>query len=222
MGGTTAKACLVEEGEALFTSEYHVPDYERRLSRCSVAALDIVEVGTGGGSIANGSTMSACSAWAPRAPAPSPDRCATDSEARHRGDRHRRQPRARPAGRRIDSSTAETVLDEAGAADVAHATSLGAQPRCRSSPRWRSASSRLANFNMAAAIRRVSLERGSGPEGLRAWSPTAGPGPCTRPTWPATSRSPRVIVPAMRRACSRPSACSWPSCARTSRETFLA
>ena len=41
MGGTTAKACLVEDSEALFTSQYYVPDYERGYA-VQVAALDIV------------------------------------------------------------------------------------------------------------------------------------------------------------------------------------
>jgi N-methylhydantoinase A len=47
MGGTTAKVCLVEGGEPSRTEEYSIGDYPIRVS-----ALDVVEIGAGGGSIA--------------------------------------------------------------------------------------------------------------------------------------------------------------------------
>ena len=51
MGGTTAKAVLIENGEAAVTPLYWVAGYERGYPM-QAAVLDIVEVGTGGGSIA--------------------------------------------------------------------------------------------------------------------------------------------------------------------------
>lgn len=51
MGGTTAKACLVRPGEISESAECFVGGYERGLP-IRVPMVDIVEVGTGGGSIA--------------------------------------------------------------------------------------------------------------------------------------------------------------------------
>jgi N-methylhydantoinase A len=52
MGGTTAKACLIEDGRAKVTADYHVGG---RISGLPVQVpfLDIVEIGAGGGSIAS-------------------------------------------------------------------------------------------------------------------------------------------------------------------------
>lgn len=52
MGGTTAKAVLVEDGEAAVSPLYWVGGYERGYP-VQAAVLDIVEVGAGGGSIAS-------------------------------------------------------------------------------------------------------------------------------------------------------------------------
>ena len=51
MGGTTAKAVLIEDGEAAVSPLYWVGGYERGYP-VQAAVLDIVEVGAGGGSIA--------------------------------------------------------------------------------------------------------------------------------------------------------------------------
>jgi N-methylhydantoinase A len=51
MGGTTAKAVLIENSEAVVSPLYWVAGYERGYP-VQAAVLDIVEVGTGGGSIA--------------------------------------------------------------------------------------------------------------------------------------------------------------------------
>ena len=51
MGGTTAKAVLIEDGEAVVSPLYWVGGYDRGYP-VQAAVLDIVEVGTGGGSIA--------------------------------------------------------------------------------------------------------------------------------------------------------------------------
>jgi N-methylhydantoinase A len=51
MGGTTAKAVLIEDGEVAASPLYWVAGYDRGYP-VQAAVLDIVEVGTGGGSIA--------------------------------------------------------------------------------------------------------------------------------------------------------------------------
>jgi N-methylhydantoinase A len=51
MGGTTAKACVVQRGQPGLSPDYFVGGYSRGLV-IRIPVLDIVEVGTGGGSIA--------------------------------------------------------------------------------------------------------------------------------------------------------------------------
>jgi N-methylhydantoinase A len=52
MGGTTAKAVMIENGEAAVTPVYYAAGYSRGYP-VQAAVLDIVEVGAGGGSIAS-------------------------------------------------------------------------------------------------------------------------------------------------------------------------
>ena len=56
MGGTTAKACLIEEGQALTTSQLEVARVHRFKKGSGfpleVASIDMMEIGAGGGSIA--------------------------------------------------------------------------------------------------------------------------------------------------------------------------
>jgi N-methylhydantoinase A len=51
MGGTTAKACVIENGSARTTPDYFVGGYQTGLP-VRISVLDINEVGTGGGSLA--------------------------------------------------------------------------------------------------------------------------------------------------------------------------
>lgn len=51
MGGTTAKACVVQRGEPSFSPDYFVGGYATGLA-IRIPVLDIIEVGMGGGSIA--------------------------------------------------------------------------------------------------------------------------------------------------------------------------
>ncbi len=51
MGGTTAKACVIRGGEPSLSSDYFIGGYNEGLA-VRIPVLDIVEVGTGGGSIA--------------------------------------------------------------------------------------------------------------------------------------------------------------------------
>ena len=51
MGGTTAKACVIKRGQPELSPDYFVGGYSRGLV-IRIPVLDVVEVGTGGGSIA--------------------------------------------------------------------------------------------------------------------------------------------------------------------------
>jgi N-methylhydantoinase A len=51
MGGTTAKACVVQRGQPSFSPDYFVGGYNTGLA-IRIPVLDIIEVGVGGGSIA--------------------------------------------------------------------------------------------------------------------------------------------------------------------------
>ena len=52
MGGTTAKACVLQAGAAALSSDYFIGGYNEGLA-IRIPVLDIKEVGTGGGSIAS-------------------------------------------------------------------------------------------------------------------------------------------------------------------------
>jgi len=52
MGGTTAKACVIRRGEPSLSPDYFIGGYNEGLA-IRIPVLDIVEVGTGGGSIAH-------------------------------------------------------------------------------------------------------------------------------------------------------------------------
>ena len=52
MGGTTAKACVLQDGVAALSSDYFVGGYNEGLA-IRIPVLDIKEIGTGGGSIAS-------------------------------------------------------------------------------------------------------------------------------------------------------------------------
>ena len=189
MGGTTAKACLVEDGEALFTSQYYVPDYEHGYA-VQVAALDIVEVGTGGGSIANVDDVGVLSVGPQSAGAvPGPACYGTGGIEATVTDANlvlgRLNPKRFLGGSMVlEESRAERVIstlaDRLGS-DVA-STALGII--------------RLANFNMAAAIRRVSLERGRDPREFTLVA-YGGAGPLHATDLARDLSVPKVIVPAM-------------------------
>ena len=83
MGGTTAKACVIANGAARTTPDYFVGGYENGLP-VRISALDINEVGTGGGSLARGSTPMAACMSGRRARARSPGRSVMGGEVRSR------------------------------------------------------------------------------------------------------------------------------------------
>ena len=61
MGGTTAKACLIEDGEPLITGLFEV-DRRYRFKEGSglpvtIPSIDMIEIGAGGGSIAHADAL---------------------------------------------------------------------------------------------------------------------------------------------------------------------
>jgi N-methylhydantoinase A len=189
MGGTTAKACLVEGGDALFTSQYYVPDYEHGYP-LQVAALDIVEVGTGGGSIASVDDVGVLSVGPASAGAvPGPACYGMGGDAPTVTDANLVLGRLNPE-RFLDGSMVLDI-DRAGDALRRLADALDADL-----VEIALGVTRLANFNMAAAIRRVSLERGRDPREfvLVAYG---GAGPLHAVELARDLAIPRVIVPVM-------------------------
>ena len=97
MGGTTAKAGVIYEGNVLMTGRALIGGYATGLP-VQMPMIDIQEVGTGGGSIARVEVGNALSVG------PELRRRVARSgllrPRRHRADHHRRQPDARPARRR--------------------------------------------------------------------------------------------------------------------------
>ncbi len=87
MGGTTAKICLVDEGEPQHSRTFEVARQYRFLKGSGlplrIPVIEMVEIGAGGGSIASVDSSRA-SMSAPRAPARSRDRPATAAAAASR------------------------------------------------------------------------------------------------------------------------------------------
>jgi N-methylhydantoinase A len=189
MGGTTAKACLVERGDPLFTSEYFVPDYEHGFP-LRVAALDILEVGTGGGSLARVDNVGMLTVGPESAGAVPGPACfdaggveptVTDANlvlgrlsAQHflAGDRDLDVHKAREA---------LTPLAERMGSDITTAAA---------------GIIRIANINMAAAIRRISLDRGRDPRDFEMFA-YGGGGPLHGVEIARELAIPRVVIPLM-------------------------
>jgi len=91
MGGTTAKAALIQDGTPRLTKDYEVGSsagagfgqHAAGGYPIRTPVLDLVEIGAGGGSIA-GWTPAACRAWDRTARVPIPARQATARAARNR------------------------------------------------------------------------------------------------------------------------------------------
>lgn len=156
MGGTTAKAVLIEDGEAAVSPLYWVAGYERGYP-IQAAVLDIVEVGTGGGSIAALNNLGALEVG-PRSagalPGPScyglggTEATVTDANLYlGRLDANRFLGGAMPL--RMDlATTALQKLADACGQPIEHVTS---------------GILRISTLKMATAVRKVTIERGFDP-----------------------------------------------------------
>ena len=157
MGGTTAKACVIRRGEPGLSPDYFIGGYNEGLA-IRIPVLDIVEVGTGGGSIAyldegGGLHVGPKSAGAEPGPA-----------SYGRGGTEPTVTDANVILGRLSPENflgGEMQLDPA-AANKALADKL-AQPLNVSLERAASGMLQVATSAMANAVRHVTLERGLDP-----------------------------------------------------------
>jgi N-methylhydantoinase A len=157
MGGTTAKACVIRRGEPSLSPDYFIGGYNEGLA-IRIPVLDIVEVGTGGGSIAwldegGGLHVGPRSAGAEPGPA-SYGRGGTE-------------PTVTDANVILGRLSPESFLGgemrlDRGAADKALRGKL-AEPLAVSLERAAAGMLQVATAAMANAVRHVTLERGLDP-----------------------------------------------------------
>jgi hypothetical protein len=157
MGGTTAKACVIRRGEPSLSPDYFIGGYNEGLA-IRIPVLDIVEVGTGGGSIAfldegGGLHVGPRSAGAEPGPA-SYGRGGTEPTVTDANVILGRLSPERFLGgeMRLDSSAAEKALTE-----------RLARPLNLSMERAAAGMLQVATSAMANAVRHVTLERGLDP-----------------------------------------------------------
>jgi N-methylhydantoinase A len=157
MGGTTAKACVIRRGEPSLSPDYFIGGYNEGLA-IRIPVLDIVEVGTGGGSIAwldegGGLHVGPRSAGAEPGPA-SYGRGGTEPTVTDANVILGRLSPERFLGgeMRLDRSAAERALSE-----------RLARPLNVTLERAASGTLQVATSAMANAVRHVTLERGLDP-----------------------------------------------------------
>ena len=190
MGGTTAKAGVIHDGNVLMTGGALIGGYATGLP-VQMPMIDIQEVGTGGGSIARVESRRRLARRAGKRRRGA--RSGLLRPRRQRADHHRRQSRARPARRRPLSRR----RDEARRRRRRN----GARPRRSPS---RSASTlteaaegilRIATTKMAHVVRWVTTERGLDAADF-ALVAYGGAGPAARRRrWRANLRIGNVIIP---------------------------
>lgn len=157
MGGTTAKCTLIENGKIEYTDIYYVGGYEHGYP-VQVPVVDIIEVGAGGGSIAHLDATGSLKVG-PRSAGSEPgpvcySRGGTEPTVT---DANVALGRLAPSGllggqMALDAEAAmrcirEKVADPLGVSEVEIASGI----------------IRLAVVTMAAAVRRISIERGHDP-----------------------------------------------------------
>ena len=193
MGGTTAKSCLIVDGEPQLTNTFEVARIYRFKKGSgfpvSVPSVDLVEIGAGGGSLAHVDELGLLKVGPESAGAdPGPG---VLRPRRHRARGHRRRPRARPARRRRSSSAATW-----------RSTPTRARPR---SGRWptplglsahdtAAGIHELVNQNMAAASRMHAVEQGADLRGVTVLA-FGGAGPVHACGVAELLESPRVVFP---------------------------
>jgi len=156
MGGTTAKAVLIENGEASVSPLYWVGGYDRGYP-VQAAVLDIVEVGAGGGSIASVNDLDALQVG-PRSASAVPGPACYDQGGT--------EPTVTDANLYLGRLHPDRFLGGAMKlrADLAE-QALGVLAKKLDQPVTALAAGilRIATMNMATAVRRVTIERGYDP-----------------------------------------------------------
>ena len=156
MGGTTAKAVLIENGEAAVSPLYWVGGYERGYP-VQAAVLDIVEVGTGGGSIAGMNQLGALQVGPHSAGAAPGPACYGNGGT---------EPTVTDANLLLGRLDAGHFLGGAMSLDEARAaTALAglADKLDQDVTRLAGGILQIATLTMASAVRRVTIERGYDP-----------------------------------------------------------
>lgn len=189
MGGTTAKAVLIEDGEAVVSPLYWVGGYDRGYP-VQAAVLDIVEVGAGGGSIAGINELGAVQVGPRSAGAAPGPACYA---------RGGTEPTVTDANLWLGRLDGERFLGgtmklDGGLADAALtdlATRLG------QTTEWLAAGIlEIATLTMATAVRRVTIERGFDPRDF-AMVAFGGAGPLHAVAVAREIGMKRVIIPPM-------------------------
>ena len=124
-------------------------------------------------------------------------------------DRDRREPGARPPGRRRPPRRRDPPGPRSRPRS---ARRLGArmEPPRDADDAARGGCGRVVQASMERALRVVSVERGVDPRVAARSSRSAGPVPCTPANWPTRSAPPRYPY-SSRQGCCRPSGWPWPT-----------
>ena len=156
MGGTTAKAALVEDGVVSFDSLYYVGGFEHGYP-LQTSVVDVVEVGAGGGSLAWIDELGALRIGPKSAgahPGPAAYGLGNDQPTVTDANIHlgRLNPDSFLRGEmKIDASLSKKALEKLGAKLGYNAQQMAA------------GIIQIANVTMSGALRRVSIERGKDP-----------------------------------------------------------
>jgi N-methylhydantoinase A len=156
MGGTTAKAALIQDGVVSFDSLYYVNGFEHGYP-LQTSVVDVVEVGAGGGSLAWIDELGALRVGPKSAGAhPGPAAYGLGNEQPTVTDANIQLGRLDPARflggeMKIDASLSTRALEKLGARLGYDAQKMAA------------GIIQLANITMSGALRRVSIERGKDP-----------------------------------------------------------
>ncbi len=180
MGGTTAKACVIRRGEPSLSPDYFIGGYNEGLA-IRIPVLDIVEVGTGGGSIAflDEGGGSACRSEERRRRAGTgklwPRRQRADGDRRQRDSRpviagklswRRDASRSRRGGSGVERKTCPAAQRHAGARRRRHVASGDFGDGQRGASCDIGARSRSARFHTGCLRRRRAAAFGFGCQGI--------------------------------------------------------
>jgi N-methylhydantoinase A len=189
MGGTTAKAALVQDGVVSFDSLYYVNGFEHGYP-VQTSVVDVVEVGAGGGSIAWIDDLGALRIGPKSAGAhPGPACYGLGNEEPTVTDANIQLGRLDPTKflggeMKIDASLSKKALEKLGA-------KLGYDAN-----RMAAGIIQLANITMSGALRRVSIERGKDPRDFTV-VPCGGNGPLHAAELAEELGVTRLLVPRM-------------------------
>ena len=167
MGGTTAKASMVEDGQVMRAHEYAVGAGIMVGSRLltgagytlKVPAIDLAEVGAGGGShvwIDAGGALQVGPQSAGATPGPGVLRRRRRGADGHRRQRHPRSPEPQPSRRRRPEAQCRRRRGAAFAASIAEPLGMSLEAAAYGAHE-------IAASNMIRAIKAVSTERGRDP-----------------------------------------------------------